>query len=693
MTSSWDAYVKRLAAAGRILFLATLMGLVFLYTLRPNWSIDIYWHIKVGEWIIQHGTIPHTDIFSAVDPTRPWTPFQWLYEVLCYLVDRGLGFFWLKPLHGLLYVTGFLLFYRFFRKNTSKPGYALFFLTVLVFLSEDRIRLRPEAFNTLFLGMVFPYVLAPPRKTSPRELAVLFTVALLWGNIHAGGALMLPILFGGVLIGRLVSRAMGQDIDWKPDLYRFLASTAILLVLPGFIRGVYTAFFMYSHSYALIPEWHPPIAYFDPAMVGKISGHHVVDGALPYLTAIATYVGVSLVLVRRGLRDTLRTIDGGELIIALGLALLSIKSCRFIFFAVIPLFLMAKWWLFPRLKGHAEYYTRVAMGLLIVLGLMLSFEYNILIQQHGLRHAIANISRNHEAGRFPQKACDAMVEMGLHGRIFHYTEWGGYLLWRLYPDCRVFTDGRGNFTPAEMKDLVATHRIYEREQALETAWKKYHFDIVIFPPPMFPLLTWDHSKWIFIYGNSTAEVFLRNSPANRQNIGRVLHYWRVMGLVFKGNDPRSFERAYLDMLSYRNFSQPAVQKRLKRANAMIESDNPKVRLEGLMDKGFIYFTARRYDTAAYIFKKALQLPIPNPVAVIYLAWSYYNADHLAQAKDVLSRYFPPGFPKPRLGYSMRRIADLMAGHLGLPSIFNTKRSKALFKAPRRPVKSQPFVGK
>jgi hypothetical protein len=230
-------------------------------------------------------------------------------------VDRGGGFFALKIMHASLYVVGYYLFYRFFRKATPKPGYAIFFLVLLIFLSEDRLRLRPEAFNTFFLSISVPIALGPVRKTSWKELAVLFFVALLWGNIHAGGALMLPILFGGVLVGRSISRAFGAEIELRDDVYRFLASTGILLVLPGFIKGVYTALFMYSHSYALIPEWHPPADYFDPRMSGRTTGHHLVDGITPYLTALLTYVGVSWAMVRNGLPDTMKRLDGGHIVI------------------------------------------------------------------------------------------------------------------------------------------------------------------------------------------------------------------------------------------------------------------------------------------------------------------------------------------------------------------------------------------
>ena len=33
---------------------------------------DTYWHIAVGHWIIQHGTVPDHGIFSSTMPDAPW---------------------------------------------------------------------------------------------------------------------------------------------------------------------------------------------------------------------------------------------------------------------------------------------------------------------------------------------------------------------------------------------------------------------------------------------------------------------------------------------------------------------------------------------------------------------------------------------------------------------------------------------
>jgi hypothetical protein len=46
--------------------------------------------------------------------------------------------------------------------------------------------------------------------------------------------------------------------------------------------------------------------------------------------------------------------------------------------------------------------------------------------------------------RLPVEAVDTLGSPGLQGPLFHSFDWGGYLIWRLWPETRVFVDGRQN---------------------------------------------------------------------------------------------------------------------------------------------------------------------------------------------------------------------------------------------------------
>src|SRR5215470_16743258 len=43
---------------------------------------DTYWHIAVGEWIVEHRAFPHVDMFSATVAGAPWIAKEWLSQLL-----------------------------------------------------------------------------------------------------------------------------------------------------------------------------------------------------------------------------------------------------------------------------------------------------------------------------------------------------------------------------------------------------------------------------------------------------------------------------------------------------------------------------------------------------------------------------------------------------------------------------------
>src|SRR6266851_3212511 len=69
------ALVPLLAGAGAyLLFLS--MGEILL---RDS---DTFWQIRIGQWIVEHGTMPYTDVHSFTRFGEPWMSSSWLSQVL-----------------------------------------------------------------------------------------------------------------------------------------------------------------------------------------------------------------------------------------------------------------------------------------------------------------------------------------------------------------------------------------------------------------------------------------------------------------------------------------------------------------------------------------------------------------------------------------------------------------------------------
>src|ERR1700727_2420734 len=67
-----------------ILFIGT-----FTLATRNVIDPDVWWHLKTGEYIAVHKSIPHVDIFSFTRAGQPWIAHEWLSDVLLYGIYRA----------------------------------------------------------------------------------------------------------------------------------------------------------------------------------------------------------------------------------------------------------------------------------------------------------------------------------------------------------------------------------------------------------------------------------------------------------------------------------------------------------------------------------------------------------------------------------------------------------------------------
>src|ERR1700758_4958142 len=52
---------------------------------------DIWWHTRIGQWIVQHGTVPVTDPFSSFGAGKTWFAYSWAFDVVLYELQHRWG--------------------------------------------------------------------------------------------------------------------------------------------------------------------------------------------------------------------------------------------------------------------------------------------------------------------------------------------------------------------------------------------------------------------------------------------------------------------------------------------------------------------------------------------------------------------------------------------------------------------------
>jgi hypothetical protein len=117
----------------------------------------------------------------------------------------------------------------------------------------------------------------------------------------------------------------------------------------------------------------------------------------------------------------------------------------------------------------------------------------------------------HEAEQYPQRAIALLQASAQPQRIFVYYDWGGYAIWKLYPEYRVFVDGRADLYG---DDLL---RQFKTAMQLRTGWRdvldSWKVEAVLVPPScaLAQALLLD-PNWHAAYSDSKAIILLRTHP-------------------------------------------------------------------------------------------------------------------------------------------------------------------------------------
>lgn len=176
------------------------LGLVVYALVLINGSLllgdsDTYWHIAVGKWILAHGALPHTDIYSFTKAGEPWVSSSWLAQILYAASYRAAG--WAGPviLASASIATAFaLLALNLGARIPAKAAVTI--ACVALLLSVSHLFARP---HVLVMPVMVAWVSGLLRASERAEAPSFWLLPLLalWANLHGsfvfGLALVVPL--------------------------------------------------------------------------------------------------------------------------------------------------------------------------------------------------------------------------------------------------------------------------------------------------------------------------------------------------------------------------------------------------------------------------------------------------------------------------------------------------------------------
>jgi hypothetical protein len=169
---------------------------------RPLADADIGWHIRTGEQILATHSLPRTDPFSSTMQGQPWFAWEWLYDLALGILHQACG------LNGVVWLCALLVsaIFALLLSQLLQRGTGLLLAIVLMLLAEAasmiHLYARPHIVSWL-LSLLWFVALERwehwerwQNGSPPGWIRWFFPASmLLWVNLHGGW------LFGIALLG------------------------------------------------------------------------------------------------------------------------------------------------------------------------------------------------------------------------------------------------------------------------------------------------------------------------------------------------------------------------------------------------------------------------------------------------------------------------------------------------------------
>ena len=460
--------------------LAIFLLVVFFLTLKPLYDNDFWFHLRIGQFIWENRTIPHTDILSFTLPNYPYVYHSWLSEVIHYLIYQTAGFWGINLLYSSITTLGVYFIYRTISLITS-PYRALVssivFLPLLIVIADLRIH------AISFLGLtIVVYLLYQHHQHSggyaetywqwlkQSRLLTLVGLFLVWVNLHGGFIIGIGIL-GLYTVLSLLSRKHSP----KHKLYLSLTALIILLVTlinPFSFRAYQLPITMTTNPIAreYNSDWHP---LFSRTMI-QLEPNYVI---------VQIYACLSMLIVAFVSRDRLNpfTIISGLLFIALFISKRYLLPFSIL---IIPLVTIRVDRAFPQaiMNRIAPYTRTIKLYSCLWAGVLLAIVSLNLVRVIYVNSDPTNYGSYSSLITFPSQAIHYMQNNSYPQNLFNNYDWGGYLTWHL-PDQQVFIDGRmDNFIVHGESFLVTYHALLNAGTGYETLLEQYQIRSVLLKP-------------------------------------------------------------------------------------------------------------------------------------------------------------------------------------------------------------------
>lgn len=505
--------VKSLTWFSLILLLIFFLS-IFTHQLTA-FNQDLGRHLKIGEIIVNQQSIPKTNLFSYTFPDFPFLNHHWLAEVIFFLVNyffNNSSLIFLKLIFfGLAFFSLVLIALKRFNKIIGL-GWGL----ALLFLFNHRTDIRPEIFSYFFLSLYL--IILSKKELFKQWFPFLLLIQVLWINTHIYFFLGPSLLFFYLINQTIGLRKIRNKKQEKKELIKtsviFISSLITCLINPNFIQGALYPFSVFkNYGYTIVENQS---FFFMSNYINRVyDPYFLVIFILLFFSFLITfkkqsfYVLASFIFFSILGFQAIRNIP----VFSLGVFLSGANNLN-----LIKERLKIKFGFNSEAKLN---FTLLFFFIFIPLLLFLNYQ-NIFSPASKKQLSDKKLGLGRTKGA--EDGVRFILNNNISGPMFNNFDISGYLIYRLYPQYKVFVDNRPEAYPASFFQEIYIP-IQNQEKKWQKAEKEYNFNFIFFSHT--DITPWAISflerisqdrTWQLVFLDDYVVIFLKNNDINKRLI-------------------------------------------------------------------------------------------------------------------------------------------------------------------------------
>ena len=179
----------------------------------PNYLLsdpDTFWHIRVGQWILDHAQFPTVDFFSYTAAGKPWISTEWLSDVFFAAAFKFGGWHAVVVL-AVVACSALIGIVCFYLVQHLRFSVAIGWTALTAFAISPHFLARPHVLSYIILAIWIINLLdaCDAKNFNLSSLLTLAPLMTLWANLHGSftlGLVLLYVFVGCCLCQNIVER-------------------------------------------------------------------------------------------------------------------------------------------------------------------------------------------------------------------------------------------------------------------------------------------------------------------------------------------------------------------------------------------------------------------------------------------------------------------------------------------------------